>query len=735
MADRPIHRSPIGIAALIVLCITSASGVRAQVSPSEQLDLPRLLDLAADRLKVAVDYDPAALKGQVTLRQVGALSDAELWELANQALAQRGFTTLRTPNGRTLSVVKVSEAAGMARIEVEGASEQPAAGFQTVVLAPTNRTAKDVAEVIRPLLTKGTGVAMPLGDARLLLVSDFTARVAEVRRVLARIDVAAPTAVEEIAVVNVPPATLAAAVMQVVAKRDAVSGGKTAGEVIAAPSGTGVVLIAPPEGAEAWRAMIRQFDQAESMETRYYTPRVFAAKDVAKLLEDLLKGAGKSAVQGPWRVIVDELTGTLVVTATPTEHAQAAALLERLDAAQGGALPMRAFPVRNRPIRELIATLERLMDAGLLEAGGGADSREQVREGGAQRTVRDLGSVLGDQPGASLLPDGSHGGNGRAGRQGVGSQSNGALPSLQLTADEATNTLIAIGEPRVLSHLETLLQLLDVRQPQVMLEAILVSMTDTDAVNLGLELERLGNIGDASFKIASLFGLSSSTGGVRTVADTTGFNGAVLNPGEFSVVVKALQALNKGQSISNPKVLVTNNEQARFSSVLQQPFLRTDTTTGAGVTNSFGGSDSAGTTISVKPQIAAGEHLVLTYNINLSSFVGTPADAGLPPPKQQNTVDSVATIPDGHVVVVGGLELESESLSTSQIPLLGDVPLLGELFKNRSKGKSRTKFFVFIRASIMRSTSFEDLKYVSANAAAAARIDDGFPEVEPRVIR
>jgi general secretion pathway protein D len=85
--------------------------------------------------------------------------------------------------------------------------------------------------------------------------------------------------------------------------------------------------------------------------------------------------------------------------------------------------------------------------------------------------------------------------------------------------------------------------------------------------------------------------------------------------------------------------------------------------------------------------------------------------------------------------VVGGLELESDSTSTSQIPLLGDVPLVGELFKSRSTGKSRTRFFVFIRAAVLRNANFEDLKFISERDAAGIRVPDGFPEVEPRIIR
>lgn len=732
---------------IVVHCVDSGAALgqapqpTGQVAPASQLDLPRLVDVCSQRLGLRIDYDPALLKGQVTLRIPDTLSDEELWALTNQLLAQRGFTTVRAPGAQTLSVVKASDAPQVARVEPgrpgEGEPAVGQAGFASLVIAPGRRSAKELAEAVRPLLTKGVGSVTPLGDSRLLLISDFSPRLAEMQGLLERLEApAAPMLVEEIAISNVPPAALAATVMQVALKRDAMAGERLPGEVIASPSGAGVVLIAPEAQVAAWRVLIAQFDQRETVETRNYTPRVFPARDVARLVEEVGKGSPSGKLDDRWRLVVDQLTGTLMVSATPSQHAQVAALMERLDAAQGGPLPMRSFPIRNRPVSEMITTLSRLIDAGVLDSGGTDAARDAVRSAGEQRTLRDLGTGATTpagtpQPGGLLPAANAPYGPATAARPSSGGD---AHSSLRLTADEATNTLIAVGEPRQLSQLESLLQMLDVRQPQVMLEAVLVSITDTDALNLGVELEKLGSVGDAAYKIASLFGLSTSANGVRSVADAAGFTGAVLNPGEFSVVVKALQAINKGRSLSNPKVLVANNEQARFSSVLQQPFVRTDTTTST-ATSSFGGSDSAGTTISVRPQIAQGDHLVLTYSINLSSFVGTPAAAGLPPPKQQNSVDSVATIPDGHVVVVGGLELESESTSTSQIPILGDVPLVGELFKNRSVGKSRTRFFVFIRAAVLRHNNFEDLKFISAKDAAAMRVPDGWPEVEPRIIR
>lgn len=129
----------------------------------------------------------------------------------------------------------------------------------------------------------------------------------------------------------------------------------------------------------------------------------------------------------------------------------------------------------------------------------------------------------------------------------------------------------------------------------------------------------------------------------------------VLSPGDFSVVLRALQTVNRGRVLSLPKVLVNNNQQATLNSVLRQPFVSVNASDTI-ATTSFGGSENAGTIISIKPQIAEGDHLVLQYSVSLSSFVGDAIDPTVPPPKQSNNLSSLVTIPDGYIVVVGGLE-------------------------------------------------------------------------------
>jgi general secretion pathway protein D len=183
-----------------------------------------------------------------------------------------------------------------------------------------------------------------------------------------------------------------------------------------------------------------------------------------------------------------------------------------------------------------------------------------------------------------------------------------------------------------------------------------------------------------------------------------------------------------------PKLLVGNNQQATLDSVLQQPFASVNASNTVSTT-SFGGTQDAGTTVTIKPQIAEGDHLVLDYSVSLSSFLGSASQPTLPPPRQQNRIRSVATIPDGHTVVVGGIELENDSKTTAQVPLLGQIPIIGEAFKSRGKTTNRTRFYVFIRATVLRGRGFEDLRYLSNQNMAEAGIDDGWPTSTPRVIR
>ena len=208
----------------------------------------------------------------------------------------------------------------------------------------------------------------------------------------------------------------------------------------------------------------------------------------------------------------------------------------------------------------------------------------------------------------------------------------------------------------------------------------------------------------------------------------------ILDPGSFSGILRALETVNHGRTLNIPKVLVNNNETAHLDSLLQSPYATSNTSPNL-ATVSFGGTLDAGTSVQVTPQITDGDQMLVDYQVSLSSFVGASSDPRLPPPRQETKLRSVATVPDGYTVVLGGLEIEAETKGESRVPFLGSIPILGNVFKSQSKTSTRSKFFVFLRCSVLRSASFEDLRYVSASVMAAMGVDDDLPVVEPRVIR
>jgi general secretion pathway protein D len=394
--------------------------------------------------------------------------------------------------------------------------------------------------------------------------------------------------------------------------------------------------------------------------------------------------------------------------------------------------------------------VEQLLRSGFLEAdmdpstvgSEQADARDGSHDRGAPARDSARDPATGFSPAdpsrspGSLLPDRGAAPNQQPTAAGSPiSPSSMNQPPVTLAVDEASSTLIAIGDPRVLTQIEALIATLDVRQPQVMLEILMVTLNDTQSRDLGLELEALGLSDDLISRVSTLFGLGRRTadGDLTGPIQAQGLTGVVLNPGDFSVVVRALRSVTHGRSLSMPRVLVGNNQTATLDAVVQQPVLSVNASDTV-ATTSFGGTQDAGTIVTVKPQIAEGDHLVLEYNVSLSSFIGSSTNPSLPPPRQQNSVSSIATIPDGHTVVVGGIDVDTHSTGKTDIPGFGDIPIIGPLLASHSRDDSHSRFFVFIRASVLRANGFEDLRHLSAQAILDAGIPDGWPRIAPVVM-
>jgi general secretion pathway protein D len=601
-----------------------------------------------------------------------------------------------------------------------------------VVVPLVHQPAAAITEALSQILSRSGGSATALEAGGPLVIADLAPRVAEALDLVRAMDIPARTPkMVEVPLRTLTGAQMAALVQQVVTRRDAVTGAPLPGDVMASPDGAAVLVVAPEHALPEWTGLIESLDRRQGVETVTYTPRYFPAGDVGSLVTQTVA----DSTDDRWRMVVDPLTGSLVITATARQHEAIGELVARLDQAPSAVRrPMRAIRVRNRSVTEIRDIVEQLLSSGFLDAeaefGSGQVVGAPARDPATGFTPAGPGQAAATSP---VLP---------APRDEPGSAPQPATPGSQprqaevtLAVDEATSTLIAIGDPRVLTQIEALVHNLDVRQPQVMLEVLMVTLTDTQSRNLGLELESIGVSDDVVSRISSLFGLGrrTSDGDLTGPLGAQGLTGVVLNPGDFSVVVRALRNVTRGRSLSMPRVLVGNNREATLDAVVQQPVLSVN----AGdtiATTSFGGTQDAGTVVTVKPQIAEAGHLVLEYNVSLSSFIGSSANPALPPPRQQNSVTSVATIPDGHTVVVGGIDVDSHSTGKSDIPVIGDIPILGDILASRSRDDSSSRFYVFIRASVLRAGGFEDLRHISAQSLDQAGVPDGWPRISPVVM-
>lgn len=655
------------------------------------------------------------------------------------------------------------------------------ASFVSVLVQLQSADPFELAGALAPLLTPQSGVIKPLGTSGLVLISDARRRVEQALALIESLDGPADRAtLFTVELSNSSAGDVAALTLQALAAKSAAdarsprgtpvgaqptgappsAGAEGAVRLIALPDDERLLVAAPGSRERELRELIAAFDAPSPIETMSYSVPSIAPEDLAASIRVSLESARQHGPSGAGsggaaRVVVDRLLGAVFVTATIRDHDRVRDLIERLEAVPSASRQtLRAYTVRNRTASDLVGTLERLLEAGAMGAPldrdapvGGGDGADGGPTDGpqplatSQRGVSSAGVFV--TPGADVTSSTAAAPRpwGESQRLPATSASavNASLSSanrgvgLTLSVDEPTNTILALGEPGLLRQLEALILDLDKRQPQVLLEAILVSLSESDALSFGVELRGQFEKGGTTIDLASLFGLGAAGAG-GPLAAGTGFTGAVLNPGDFQVLVRALETINHGRAVSSPKALVNNNATATLRGVLRQPFTSINASQTV-ATTSFGGTQDAGTTITVTPAIAEGDHLLLDYSVELSAFVGSPTTTVgggiIPPPSQQNSVEGQATIPDSFTVAIGGLDNISETKGQSRVPILGSIPILGALFGTTNETESRSRFFVFLRATILRDAAFADLKQLSDTDRMAAELGDGSPLLEP----
>jgi len=303
-------------------------------------------------------------------------------------------------------------------------------------------------------------------------------------------------------------------------------------------------------------------------------------------------------------------------------------------------------------------------------------------------------------------------------------------------ADATNNQIIVRAPKRQQREFERLIKRLDLRRPQVFLDAKIVAVSGNEDFRLRFESQILAgqfgistNFGVTEFGDNPINSLPSVPGGLQ------GLTSAVIKSEYVPFVMTALQSNTDSRILASPRLLVNDNEETTLVNATNFPFA--EVSQGNATTQTaFTGERSAGTTFTVEPRISAGDYINLTYALELSAFIGDPPAEGAPPPSQETSIENGSvTVPGGTTIIVGGLEFDNDSDTIVKIPILGDIPIIGHLFRDTQKSGETTRIYVFITPYIMRSANFGDLVLLSQGPFANAELDPDIPPLPPRLMR
>ena len=341
-------------------------------------------------------------------------------------------------------------------------------------------------------------------------------------------------------------------------------------------------------------------------------------------------------------------------------------------------------------------------------------------------------------------------------------QTTASTPGI-IQADAATNSIIITAPDAIYNNLRAALEKLDVRRAQVYVEALIAEVTASKAAEFGIQWQSLSGLSQTSTTgfggtnfgttAQSILGISQNPATVGQGLNIGIVKGTITLPGgtqilNIGALVRALETDANANILSTPTLLTLDNEEAKIVIGQNLPFL----------TGSYAVSGAAttptpfqtverkdvGLTLRIKPQISEGGAVRLQLYQEVSSVdTASSAASTAGPITNKRSVDSTVLVNDGQIVVIGGLIQDSVGDSVQKIPWLGDLPLIGGLFRYNTRSRTKTNLMVFLRPTLLRSApqaeSLTNDRYdyilgeqLNSKPLPAALPDFGSPSLPPR---
>ncbi len=293
-----------------------------------------------------------------------------------------------------------------------------------------------------------------------------------------------------------------------------------------------------------------------------------------------------------------------------------------------------------------------------------------------------------------------------------------------ITADPMTNSMIITAPDNVYNNLRDVIDKLDARRAQVYVEAIIAEVNASKLNELGVQWQ-LGLTGSGT----SVVGLSGLAGSIATLNNPissilsgistgtftngapTGFNLGVVNSSATAgVILSALENTGDANVLSTPNLVTLDNEEARILVGQNIPILTGQTASTGSNTNPFNTytRQDIGITLAVRPQVSEGGSITMQVYQEVSSIDSTVNTNGGGIATKKRTIDSKVLVDNGQTIVLGGLLQDSSSNDMNKVPILGDIPVIGGLFRYQSRNWAKTDLMVFLRPVILYDSKDTD---------------------------
>jgi general secretion pathway protein D len=510
------------------------------------------------------------------------------------------------------------------------------------------------------------------------------------------------------------------------------------------------------------RELIGQIDR-DSAATQIVTLDNAGAREIATALQGLAGQGGGEGGRSPVSVAAIDSSNAIALRGDPTSVARFAAMAKQLDArAQSGA-EIRVYRLEHANAETLLETVQSLI------GGQSSASQGSASQGGELPPVASAPANGGKETATPPAPTPVV-----AATSGSGMNAIGGRGPVVVTRYEGTNALIVAANPDMQRTLGELIRQLDTRPEQVLVEAIVVEIGNEAAKRLGVQFLVGGenapfaatNYTNATpniLTIAGAIGAEELTRETTTVNGTTtttttssalgdslqeaaaasilsatgGFGGFALDIGKnaiFGTIINAIAADTESNLLATPHIVTLNNQKAKFL-VGQEVPVSTGEQLSADFENAFRTvqRQEVGIKLEVTPQVNAQGDVKLFLKQEVSSVAGPVSSRSSDLILNKREFETTLTVGDGQLLAIGGLLNDDERRTIERIPLLSDIPVIGELFKSRSRSRSKTNLMVFIRPTILRSRADGDVitarRYGYVRSMQLARN----PDIEPSI--